>query len=351
MTATLITPVVLSGGSGTRLWPVSTDEKPKQFLNLLGGSSLLQQTIARVDDRRRFGPPLVVGAERHRTLIADQLSRAGVEDALTILEPVARNTAAAIGFAARLAPAPDSLLLVMPSDHAIEDQGAFLRAIEAAVGPASEGWLVTFGITPTGPETGYGYIALSAERVVGDDVRRVERFVEKPDRARAEQLLTEGQHVWNAGIFLMRADVLLSALDRHAPDIARAVEGSLNGVPTDSGPVIPRRDVLDGCPAESIDVAVMERAEKVACLPVAMGWSDVGSWDALDEIRAGRGESQPGDAMLIDAQGSSIHSDGPRVTVSGVRDILVIATANDVLVIPRGQSQRVKDVAKRRRLI
>lgn len=349
MTATLITPVVLSGGSGTRLWPLSTDEKPKQFLNLLGGTSLLQQTIARVDDRRRFGPPIIVGAERHRALIADQLSRAGVEDALTVLEPVARNTAAAIGFAARLAPAPDGLLLVMPSDHAIEDQGAFLRAIEAAMDAAREGWLVTFGIEPTGPETGYGYIALSDERVTGGEARRVERFVEKPDRARAEQLLAAGHHAWNAGIFLLRADAVLSMLDLHASDIAHAVERSLDGMSPAAGPVTPQREALDDCPSESIDVAVMERAEKVACLPVTMGWSDVGSWDALDDIRSARGDGQPDDALLIDSEGSSIHSEGLRVTISGVRDVLVIATATDVLVVPRGQSQRVKDAATRRR--
>ena len=162
-----ITPVILSGGSGTRLWPVSTDEKPKQFLPLLGGTSLLQQTLERVDDRTLFGPPMVVGGERHAALIADQLDRMGVDDGLTVLEPIARNTAAAIAFAAHLAPSPDTLLLVMPSDHAIEDQGEFLRAVKWAAPVAAEGWLVTFGITPDGPETGFGYIALG-EAVLGE---------------------------------------------------------------------------------------------------------------------------------------------------------------------------------------
>ena len=350
MTATPIVPVILSGGSGTRLWPLSTDEKPKQFLNLLGGQSLLQQTIARVDDRRRFAAPIVVGAERHRVLLADQLARAGVDDALTILEPVARNTAAAIGLAAHRAPSPDHLLLVLPSDHAIADQGAFLRAVEAASGSARDGWLVTFGIEPSGPETGYGYIALSVERVGGGEPRQVERFVEKPDRERAQALLNAGHHVWNAGIFLFRADAILSALERHAPDIARAVSASLSGSDAD-GPTIPDRAELEVCPALSIDVAVMEREGKVACLPVSMGWSDVGSWDALDEIRGGGLDDQPAGSLLIDAEGSSIHADGMRVTVSGVSDILVIATTTDVLVIPRGQSQRVKDVVNRRRAL
>lgn len=350
MTPTPIVPVVLSGGSGTRLWPLSTEERPKQFLNLLGGSSLLQQTIARVDDRRRFAPPIVVGAERHRALIADQLSKAGVGDATIILEPVARNTAAAIAFAAHSASSPDALLLVLPSDHAIEDQGAFLRAVDAAEEEARDGWLVTFGIEPTGPDTGYGYIALTDTPVADGEARQVDRFVEKPGVAQATALLQAGHHVWNAGIFLFRADAVLAALARHAPAIAHAVETSLKELGDDQ-PIVPSAQALTDCPAESIDVAVMEHADRVACLPVSMGWSDVGSWDALDELRDRRGVGQPSDAMLIDAEGSSVHSQGLRVTISGVRDVLVIATGTDVLVIPRGESQRVKDAVTRRRAL
>ena len=347
MPTKLIVPVVLSGGSGTRLWPLSTSAKPKQFLNLLGGTSLLQQTIERVDDRRRFRPPVVVGAEHHQKLLMEQLAHAGVEDATTILEPVARNTAVAIALAAHLA-APDDLLLVLPSDHAIQDQGAFMAAVEVATPLANDDWLVTFGVEPTGPETGYGYIAMGNE-LGGVGARRVDRFVEKPDRARAEAMVADGRHVWNAGIFLFRADAILTSLRHWAPEIADAVAASVAGLDGRRTVVHPASDALEDCPASSIDVAVLERAERVACVPVSMGWSDVGSWDALDQLRSAQGAVDGADAMLIDADGSSIHSEGVRVTISGVRDVFVIATNTDVLVIPKGESQRVKDVVARLR--
>lgn len=348
MTRPAITPVLLSGGSGTRLWPVSTEARPKQFLSLLGGASLLQQTLGRVDDRSLYDAPIVVGAERHRALLLDQIARADIDDALVVLEPVARNTAAAIGLAACLAPAPDRLLLVMPSDHAIADQRAFRHAVEAAVPAAEDGALVTFGIEPTGPETGFGYITAEGEGMV----RRVSGFVEKPDRARAEALLAAGGHYWNAGIFLFRADAILAALTHYEPAVADAVERALAGrsgalvEPDLSKLVEPDRAALDPCPSVSIDVAVMERSDRVRCVPVDMGWSDVGSWDSLGDLLHERGERDDRVAV-IDSPGSRGHSDGPRITISGVGDVIVVATHGDVLVVPRGQSQRVKDAARR----
>lgn len=334
-----ITPVLLSGGSGTRLWPVSTDERPKQFLSLLGGMSLLQQTLERVDDRAAFGPPIVVGAERHRALLLDQIARADIDDATVVLEPVARNTAAAIGLAARLAPSPETLLLVMPSDHAIADLRAFHAAVDQAAASADDGALVTFGIQPTGPETGYGYIAAEGNGAV----RRVTAFVEKPDRARAETLLAAGGHYWNAGIFLFRADAIDQALEAHAPDVARAVRAALTAG-TEGRVIEPDQSALNQCPSVSIDVAVMERSDRVRCVPVSMGWSDVGSWDSLGDLLGERAEGD-GRVTLIDAPCSRGHSDGPRITISGVADVIVVATAEEVLVVPRGQSQRVKQAA------
>ena len=351
MTATPITRLLSSpAGQGTRLWPVSTDERPKQFLPLLGGSSLLQQSLARVDDRRHFGAPIVVGAERHRNLLVEQVDHAGIDDATIVLEPVARNTAAAIGLAAALMPDADGLMLVMPSDHAIEDVGAFHRAVEAARPAAEAGWLVTFGIEPTGPETGYGYIALGEEDVEGGPPRRVAAFMEKPDAARAQEMISAGGHAWNAGIFLFQADTVLAALEEYEPDVARCVRDAASNASRTDGVIVPDGDPLDSCPNISIDVAVMERSDRVACEPVAMGWSDVGSWDALDEIRSRRGHAHANGTLLIDADGSSVHGDGRRVTISGVSNILVIVTEDEVLVIPRGESQRVKQVAAARKV-
>ena len=232
----------------------------------------------------------------------------------------------------------------MPSDHAIEDVAAFHRAIETAAPAAATGRLVTFGIEPTGPDTGYGYIAVADE--ARGAVRRVSGFVEKPDEARARALLARGGHYWNAGIFLFRADAILEALARYEPAVARGVERALD---SHGGAVVePAGSALADCPSVSIDVGVLERSDRVDCVPVSMGWSDVGSWDSLGELMEGRGHADPR-VLLLDAPGSRAHSDGRRVTISGVADVIVIATADDVLVIPRGESQRVREVVRAHR--
>ncbi|MET0269832.1 MAG: mannose-1-phosphate guanylyltransferase/mannose-6-phosphate isomerase [Sphingomonas sp.] len=336
-----ITPVILSGGSGTRLWPLSRTGRPKQLLALTHIETMLQLTARRADDATRFGDPVVVANAAHVDQIEAQLRAVGVTPAPLILEPVARNTAPAIALAA-LAADPEALLLVMPSDHVIADIAAFRAAIEAAVPLAEDGWLVTFGIAPQAPDTGYGYIRTGAP--LGDGVRRVERFVEKPDRATAEAYLAEGCYVWNGGIFLFRADAYLAALDAYVPAIAAAARASLAAARTEGARLFPDAEAFAASPSDSIDYAVMEKAARVAVAPVDMGWSDVGSWDALHDIAAkdGDGNVHHGEVVAIDTSGCLIRSDGPLVAAVGVKDLIVIATGDAILIMPRGSSQEVK---------
>lgn len=335
-----IIPVILSGGSGTRLWPMSTPERPKQFLSLTGNLSMFQLTAQRTAKAGLFGPPMIVASARHAELIDVQLSEIGVAPRAVILEPCARNTAPAIALAAL--EAGNVPLLVMPSDHAISDNEAFLHAIETALPAANEGWMVTFGIAPTGPETGYGYI--KSGELLRPDVRKVASFVEKPERARAEAMIATGDHFWNGGIFLFRADTFLDALSTHAPDILTAAQESMSGAKRGGHVIWPNEAAFAISPSDSIDYAVMEKAGRVAVVPVSMGWSDVGSWDSLYELAAKdiASNSIKGDVRLIDASGNLIHSDGLRISVSGVDDLIIVASGNDVMILPRGSSQDAK---------
>jgi mannose-1-phosphate guanylyltransferase/mannose-1-phosphate guanylyltransferase/mannose-6-phosphate isomerase len=336
-----ITPVILSGGSGTRLWPLSRAGKPKQLLSLTHDETMLQLTARRTGDADRFHPPIVVANARHAAMIAEQLAAVGSAAATVILEPAARNTAPAIALAA-LHAAPDALLLVMPSDHVIADVDAFRAAVDAAVPLVEQGWLATFGITPDAPETGYGYIRSGEE--IAQGVRRVERFVEKPDRATAEAYLAEGCYAWNGGIFLFRADAYLAALEMHAPAIAAAARAAMAAARIDGNEIRPDAAAFAASPDDSIDYAVMERAERVVVAPVEMGWSDVGSWDALHAIaeKDDADNVHHGEVIAIDTQGCLIRSDGPVVAAVGVSDLIVIATKDAVLILPRGSSQDVK---------
>ncbi len=335
-----IIPVILSGGSGTRLWPMSTPERPKQFLSLTSDLSMFQLTAQRTAKAGLFGPPMIVASTRHAELIDWQLSEIGVAPGSVILEPCARNTAPAIALAAL--EAGHAPLLVMPSDHVISDNAAFLHAIETALPLANEGWMVTFGIAPTGPETGYGYI--KSGELLGPEVRKVACFVEKPERARAEAMIATGDHFWNGGIFLFRADTFLDALTAHAPDILTAAQKSMSGAKRVGHVIWPNEAAFANSPSDSIDYAVMEKADRVAVVPVSMGWSDVGSWDALYELGAKdiASNSIKGQVRLIDASGNLIHSDGLRISVSGVDDLIIVASGNEVMILPRGSSQDAK---------
>ncbi len=345
-----VVPVILSGGSGTRLWPMSRPEHPKQLLALTAAETMLQLTVRRTaptaESGLSFGTPIIVANAAHADMIERQLADIDVHDSRILLEPAGRNTAPAIALAALAAQAPSDALLVMPSDHVIVDLPAFHAAIARALPLVEDGWLVTFGITPDAPETGYGYIKTGD--VLDTGVHAVDRFIEKPDADRASAMLAEGGHVWNAGIFLFRADAYLSALETYQPDMLASARQALDDAMYDGRRIYPSAAAFAACPADSIDYAVMEKAEKVACVPVYMGWSDVGSWDSLHAIDAtdGSNNSFRGDVVALGSTGCLVHSDGPRVVMSGVTDLIVVVSDGEILIVPRGQSQDVKKLTE-----
>lgn len=335
-----IVPVIMSGGAGTRLWPLSRPASPKQLLPLVGDQTMLQMTALRTAGWSLAGAPVVIGSIQHADAIEAQLAAAGIVPAALILEPVGRNTAAAVASAA-LAAAPEDLLLVMPSDHLIADAAPFRAAVEAALPLARDGWLVTFGINPTAPETGYGYIRRGD--ALGPGLFAAAQFIEKPPRAKAEQFLGDGGYSWNAGIFLFRAQAMVDALREHVPDVLAAVAASLGDGPH-AGRVALDSQAFARAPSISIDYAVMERADKVAVVPVEIDWSDVGSWDALHALlpRDGDGNAMGGDVIVEDVSNCLIRSDGPVVAALGVSDLIVVATGEAVVILPRGRSQEIR---------
>jgi mannose-1-phosphate guanylyltransferase len=334
-----IVPVILSGGGGTRLWPLSTPEKPKQFLTLTDDRTMFQLTLDRVNNAQQFAAPIIVANAAHADLVEEQC---GDKNAIVLLEPCARNTAPAIALAALAVSDPAAVMLVMPSDHVITDVTAFHAATHAALPLVNEGWMVTYGITPTGPETGYGYIQMG--EALSGGVQAVARFVEKPDQQNAEAMLAQGNHSWNGGIFLFRADIYLGALAVHAPDMLTAAQKAMAVAKHDGNRITPDEEAFAACPSDSIDYAVMEKAERVAVVPVNMGWSDVGSWDALYDLNAkdAEGNAITGTARINSGTGNLIHADGIRVSVHGIDDLIIIANGQEVMIIPRGQSQDVK---------
>ena len=338
----LIVPVILSGGGGTRLWPFSTKEMPKQFLPLISNKTLFAEALDRVRGRERFSAPVVVGSIDHGDLCEEALAADG-EDARLILEPCARNTAPAIIMAASVVSqlhGEDALMLVMPSDHVIEDVTAFHDAIRKGEPAARAGRLVTFGIRPSSPDTGYGYLQMGEPIGSGSEVKEVAKFVEKPRVELAQAMVATGDHLWNAGIFLFRAATLLDEARKACPEIARfaldAVEaGACNGIR-----VIPDAQLMATCPSDSIDYAVMERSSRVAVVPMAPGWSDLGSWDALAGMV---GTDTPvGPVTAVDCESCYMHSDGVQVAALGVRDLIIVASGGRLLIMPRGRSQEVK---------
>lgn len=339
----MITPVILSGGSGTRLWPLSTPERPKQFLPLVGDRTMFAETLARVADRSRFAAPLVVCGQGHVAHVAADLALSGVTDATIIVEPAARNTAPAIALAA-LAATPDACLLVMPSDHDMARPEGFHDAVSAALPLVESGHLATFGIEPASPETGYGYLA--AGDPLGDGgARAVSRFVEKPAREAAQTMLDTGGHYWNAGIFLMRADSYLAAVASHAPEIERACRQAMAAATGDDGVVHPDATQFSECPSDSIDYAVMEKAAGVIVMPVDPGWSDVGSWAALHAIadKDDCGNAVRGPATLIDCHDCLVRNEGvDTISLLGLSGVAIVAAPAGTVMLPLSRTQDIK---------
>jgi mannose-1-phosphate guanylyltransferase/mannose-1-phosphate guanylyltransferase/mannose-6-phosphate isomerase len=345
----LIYPVILSGGSGTRLWPLSRSLYPKQLIPLLSENSLLQETALRVPESAGFGPPLVICNAEHRFVIAEQLRSAGSEPQAIVLEPVGRNTAPAVACAALLLQrtAPDALMLVLPSDHLIKSVDGFHDAVAKAAAAAKDGALVTFGIEPERPETGYGYIRGGAPYEGGngpvDGCRAVEAFVEKPDRARAESYLAEGGYYWNSGMFLFSADIFLRELERFEPAILTQCRAAVEAGQEDLDFLRLDSASFEASPSISIDYAVMERTEHAAVVPASMGWSDVGSWSALWETgeKDVNGNVHGGDVIVRDTSQSYLRSEGPLLCAVGVEGLVVVATEDVVLVVDRDRAQDI----------
>jgi mannose-1-phosphate guanylyltransferase/mannose-6-phosphate isomerase len=333
-----IHPVVLCGGSGTRLWPRSRKHAPKPFLPLVDEGTLFEATLSRCDDQARFAPAVVVTGVGHRTYVESQASvYPGTQ---VIVEPVARNTAAAIALAAERLPG-DAIMLVCPSDHHIADVVAFREAASAAARLAAEDWLVSFGIDPTAPETGFGYIRRGAEL---DGGFQVERFVEKPDRATAEAFLADGHYSWNGGIFVFKAGTYLEELARHRPGIGSAVREAVELGHQEDNAFFPDAGAFDRVePRESVDYAVMENTTRAAVVPVSMGWSDIGNWEALRDVRPGdeAGNRTRGNVELIDCRRVLAETDGPRISVIGLEDIAVVVDGDEVLVTTMAGAQLV----------
>ena len=345
-----IFPVLMSGGAGTRLWPLSTTDRPKQFHALAGAHTMIQATAARFRGTMgglSFHDPIIVAGAAHQTLLQTQLGAIGVTPSAMVLEPMGRNTAATALLAAETAAAldPEALVLLLPADHVIGKPEAFLAAVAKAA-PTAQGRIVTFGITPTGPETGYGYIQQGP--ALGEGIFEIARFREKPPRETAEALIAEGGHAWNAGIFLFAPAVAIQEFD-HAPNIRDAVRAALGAAVRRDGAILLPEALFAQTPALPFDVAIMEKTRLSAVVPCAIGWADVGSWSELWKIspQDAQGNALFGAVALMDCDNCLFFSEGPPIAASGLKDMIVVATAAGTLVVPMERAQDVKPLLSR----
>ena len=338
-----IQPVIMSGGSGTRLWPMSRASRPKQFLKLITDKTMFQETVLRVSKESddAFLNPVIIAGGKHGAVIAKQLSEIGVEAAEIILEPCARNTAAVAAVAAAWVGRgeEDALILLMPADHHIADAAGFRRAVAKGAKAAEDGHIVTFGIKPENPHTGYGYIETGGN--LFDSVFSAAAFKEKPDRKTAEQYLKDGGYYWNAGIFLFRASAMLDELEKHAPDIKSSATNSLNNSVMSGAALRLDEDIFSECPSNSVDYAVMENTDKAAIVaPVDVGWTDIGSWGEVTS------QDNQDNIATVNCTNNVIRTSGPFIAAAGVDDLVIVATGDAVLVARRDDTQQVRTLVE-----
>ncbi|MCW6509539.1 mannose-1-phosphate guanylyltransferase/mannose-6-phosphate isomerase [Lichenifustis flavocetrariae] len=341
-----ILPVIMCGGSGTRVWPESREALPKQFIALLGTRSTFQMALDMLRDRDLFEPAIVITNHDYRFLVADQVKETGIE-ADVVLEPSRRDSGPAVAVAAEIAlrRGPKTVVAVFAADHIIENRAAFVEFCREAASAAAEGSIVTFGITPTRPATGFGYLRPGAPLGYDSGVRKLESFVEKPDAATAQRYLEAG-YLWNSGNFVFRADVMRAEIERYAPDLAKGAEGAVAGAQRDLGLLVLDAEAFARMPKISIDYAVMERTDRAAVIAADMGWSDIGTWQAVWELsdRDAQGNSIRGSGVVLDGNNVHIRSDEMLTAVVGLDNVIVVTTQDAVLVLNADKAAKVKDL-------